>query len=229
MTDHLTAAHWTALFDARTDDADSSTLAAARYHLADCERCRAEWQVLHAVEGRLHVLARRGGDSAVGQSASRILARLDRAETPRGSRLMPGRRLRLASAGLVAVLVAALLIRRPDVSRTGGTYLLLLTDSRSATLPLPERAAIARAFRHWTDSLAAAGTLVAQGALEPGAEVLPAPDEAVPGGASTPMARHLEGFFLIRVSTPGEARAIASSSPYRRYLGRITIRRVAGR
>lgn len=142
----------------------------------------------------------------------------------------PARILAYAAVAVLLFTGGALVARwtRPASDPAGTRFALFLYEDRAFQPTVPDSQLVAE-YVAWADSLGQQGKLVMGEELDPhGAAVLAGSGDAVTvsPGAVESVAGALTGFFIVRASTPEEARAIAHSCPHLKYGGRIALRRL---
>jgi hypothetical protein len=228
VTSHITDADIDRYLDR---DCDEDEQARVRTHVQACAECHARWDdVLRAhdamasrrldvpegLAGRAVAAARSGGAQAgprlrwltpVARAAAIVLA------------------IGLGVAGERLRATAAI---PPATDATQNGYLFVFSGTRAGSLTPESRAAIARSFRAWTDSLTRTGQMVAVGQLTRDAPRLVAATEPTLDSATVRAFASMEGFYVLLARDDDDALALARSCPYLRFGGTIVVRRRVG-
>ncbi len=226
MTSHITDADIDRILDRDVPEHEQAGVAA---HIKVCAECGDRWgnvlRAHHLLAGRAIVVPSDLAGRAVGCLPSRSAPR-----RRRWPNWIARAAIILVAIGLGVVAermrVRAVTVRPATGAQVG--YLFVFSGTRAALLTSEERAAIAVAFRAWTDSLTRAGQLIAVGQLTREAPRLVAATEPNLDSATVRAFASMEGFYVLLARDENDALALARSCPYLRFGGTIVVRRRAG-
>jgi predicted anti-sigma-YlaC factor YlaD len=228
VTSHITDADIDRYLDR---DCDEHEQARVRTHLEACAECRAQWDdVLRAHDA----MATRRLDVP-----DDLAARAVAAARSRGAQVRPRPRWMLPVARAAAILLAigvgaagerlrATAVMPPATDAAQNGYLFVFSGTQAGSLTPESRAAIARSFRTWTDSLTRTGQMLAVGQLTRDAPRLVAATEPNLDSATVRAFASMEGFYVLLARDDADALALARSCPYLRFGGTIVVRRRVG-